>query len=362
MPKRPVILDASIIGQALDWDLYTVSGVLVASAGTRVDDAGQLIRLTARPLYREVEPGTADAGLAERLFHLVQAYPLLLKAAGTAELEPGIRELAGELAALAELDHDACLGLVRRVPVRDLALRQCLLTALVVYDLGQQAGLAAEPLAATVAAALTMNIAAMPLHTRLADGRLQFSADIRDEMHRHPEYGARLLETGGVRDDTWLTAVRQHHEHLDGSGYPRGSRDDEIGVPARLLRVADFYAAKISGRYFRTPTSPQFVFRHLFGDQRGRLDGNYSALLPRLLGVYPPGTLVRLATRETAVVTRKEGMGEGAGHVTAFLDVRGRLLKEAAERDTNSVNYSVIGVTEAEYNWPDIPWHSYWGY
>lgn len=362
MPKRPVTLNESIIGQPLDWDLYTVSGVLVASAGMMVADANQVARLTARPLYRKVAPGMAGADLVERLRYVMQEYPLMLKAAGTAELEPGIRDLVSELTALLHLDHDACLGLARRLPMRDPAARHCLLTALVTLDLGEQVNQPEDVLASAGAAALTMNIAAMRLHAQLSEGRLQFSPDLRDEIRRHPEYGARLLETSGVTDRIWLTAVRQHHEHLDGSGYPHGLRNEEIEIPARLLRVADFYAAKISGRHYRAPKAPRFVFKHLFGSERGRLDGYYSVLLPRLLGVYPPGTLVRLATRETAVVTRKEGAGETAGHVMAFMDVRGRLIKEAVERDTSLVNYNVTGVTEAEYTWPDIPWQTYWGY
>lgn len=362
MPKRPVTLDESIIGQALEWNLYTVSGVLVASAGMPVNDAGQLARLTARPLYRRVEPGAPGSGLYERLHYVMQEYPLILKAAGTPELEPGIRDLVSELTSLLHLDHDASIGLTRRLPMRDPAARHCLLTALLTLDIGSQVSQPEEVLASAAAAALTMNIAAMRLHAQLNEGRLEFSPDLRNEMRRHPEYGARLLETSGVADPVWLAAVRQHHEHLDGSGYPHGLRHDEIEIPARLLRVADYYAAKISGRHYRAPKSPSFVFKHLFGSERGRLDGYYTVLLPRLLGVYPPGTLVRLANRETAVVTRKEGTGETAGHVMAFMDVRGKLIKEPVERNTTLVNYAVLGVTEAEYNWPDIPWQTYWGY
>jgi hypothetical protein len=362
VPIRPVSLDDSIIGQPLDWNLYTVSGVLVASAGMTVADQTQLARLTARPLYRKVDPGMPGANLADRLRYVMQEYPLMLKAAGTPTLELGIRDLASELTALARLDHDACLGLLRRLPMRDPAARHCLLTALIALDLADQINLPDAVKASATAAAMTMNISAMRLHAELNNGSLQFSPEIRAEMRRHPEASAGLLETSGIDDPIWLDAVRQHHEHLDGSGYPLGLRNDEIGISGRLIRVADFYAAKISGRHYRAPKAPKFVFKHLFGNERGRLDGYYSVLLPRLLGVYPPGTLVRLATRETAVVTRKEGSGETAGRVTAFMDVRGRVMKEAVERNTTQVNYTVLGVTEAEYNWPDIPWASYWGY
>jgi len=84
--------------------------------------------------------------------------------------------------------------------------------------------------------------------------------------------------------------------------------------------------------------------------------------LLRRYGLYPPGTLVRLANRELAAVLRKEGSAESAGHVMAFMEARGRLLKEPVERDTASVSYAVTGITEAEAHWPAIAWEAYWGY
>lgn len=362
MPLRPVILDHSLIGQPLAWDLYTVSGVLVASAGLLINDADQLGRLVARPLFRNADPNMGGADLVERLRFVMLEYPQVLKAAGSHTLETAIRDLARELIALVKMDHDACLGLLRLLPMRDPAVRHSLLTALITLDLADLLELPEATLESATAAAMTMNIAAMPLHAELSDGRLRFNPDIRAEMRQHPEHGRKLLEASRVTDPVWLAAVHQHHENLDGSGYPLGLRNEAIDTPARLIRIADYYTAKISGRRYRPPKSSKYALKQLFGSERGRLDNRYSVLLPRLLGLYPPGTLVRLATREIAVVTRKEGGGESAGHVMAFMEMRGRMLKEPVERNTAQVNFAVIGVTEAEPNWPDIGWEAYWGY
>lgn len=362
MPLRPVFLDDSLIGQPLAWDLYTASGVLVAGAGMMIADPAQLARLRARPLFRRAVAGLDESDWLARLRQAMQAYPAMLDAAGSPALERDIRALARELIMLGEQDHDACLGLARRLPIRDPAIRHGLVTALIALDLGAQTGLAGGALESLAAAALTMNLSALRLHADLAQGFVHYGPDVRDLMRRHPDESADLLASGGISDPAWLAAVRQHHENLDGSGYPLGLRNDEIDLPARLIRVADYYAAKISGRHYRLPKSPQFAYKQLFGSERGRLDGPASTLSLRCLGLYPPGTLVRLATREIAVTTRKEGSGETAGHVMAFMDARGKLLREANERDTALVNFAVIGATEAEPHWPEIRWEAYWGY
>lgn len=69
------------------------------------------------------------------------------------------------------------------------------------------------------------------------------------QMHQHPELGARILgssELGDIRE--WVLAS---HERLDGRGYPRGLKGDEIPVEARILAVADAYEAMTADRIYR---------------------------------------------------------------------------------------------------------------
>jgi HD-GYP domain-containing protein (c-di-GMP phosphodiesterase class II) len=69
------------------------------------------------------------------------------------------------------------------------------------------------------------------------------------EMRRHPEIGARILDHAGLTDIAdW---VRGHHERVDGDGYPRGLRGEDIPLEARILAVADAYEAMIADRPYR---------------------------------------------------------------------------------------------------------------
>lgn len=362
MPLRPANLDESVIGQPLAWDLYTATGVLVACAGMKITDRAHLAKLLSRPLFRKAGGIMEEIDLAARLRILLTELPEARQLAGGPALEMAVRGQAGEIIEMARQDHDACLGLARLLPLRDPALRHCLLTALIALDLGVQTDMAEATLRSMIGAALTMNLAAMKLHAELAEGLANYDDEVRAEMQHHPDRTARLLKAGGLADPVWLAAVRQHHENLDGSGYPAGLRNEEISTPARIIRVADFYAAKISGRRYRPAKSAHFAVNRLFGPERGRLDTHLAILLLRRIGLYPPGTLVRLANREVAVVTRKQGNGDAAGSVTAFMDGRGRLLKNPVERNTGSVNFAVLDVTETEPTWPDIRWEIFWGY
>jgi diguanylate cyclase (GGDEF)-like protein len=70
------------------------------------------------------------------------------------------------------------------------------------------------------------------------------------EIKRHPEVGARILEHAGMRDIAlW---VGQHHERVDGCGYPLRLEGEAIALEARILAVADAYEAMITDRPYRT--------------------------------------------------------------------------------------------------------------
>jgi diguanylate cyclase (GGDEF)-like protein/putative nucleotidyltransferase with HDIG domain len=70
-----------------------------------------------------------------------------------------------------------------------------------------------------------------------------------EEIRRHPEIGARILEHAHLKDiAAW---VLRHHERVDGRGYPDGLAADEIPVEARVLAVADAYEAMTADRPYR---------------------------------------------------------------------------------------------------------------
>jgi diguanylate cyclase (GGDEF)-like protein/putative nucleotidyltransferase with HDIG domain len=70
-----------------------------------------------------------------------------------------------------------------------------------------------------------------------------------DEIRRHPELGARILEHANLNDLAgWVLA---HHERVDGAGYPRGLTGDQIPAESRILAVADAYEAMTADRPYR---------------------------------------------------------------------------------------------------------------
>lgn len=360
MLLRPVSLDESVLGQTLTWDLYTASGTLLATAGTRIDTPEMVRRLTDQPLFRKPDDLSAEGNPAQRLQAAAAALADLLSAPPQPRLAASVQTQARELTSLYLQDTEAALGLVRLIPLQGTALRHCLQSALVALVIGEALGWPKQRLESLTCAALTMNLSEMTLHEHLAMGARSLTDAQRQAIRQHPARSTEILADAGVDDREWLAAVMAHHENLDGTGYPAGLVGEAIPLPARILRVADYYCAKVAGRHYRPPRSPEQALRSLFGSERQRLDMQLAAHLLRRLGLYPPGTLLRLANRETAAVTRYPGHRKALRHVVSFLDYRGRLHERPQVRDTS--RHAIVGLAEPDPGWPPIVWERLWGY
>jgi putative nucleotidyltransferase with HDIG domain len=90
-------------------------------------------------------------------------------------------------------------------------------------------------------------------------------------MKDHPAHGIRILEPIGFASNI-VTAIYQHHERYDGKGYPRGLAGGEIGLPARILAVADTIDAMVSERPYRGSISTERVLQELEGESGLQFD------------------------------------------------------------------------------------------
>jgi putative nucleotidyltransferase with HDIG domain len=76
-------------------------------------------------------------------------------------------------------------------------------------------------------------------------------------IRRHPEAGRRLLDELGGFPETVHRLVCDHHERLDGTGYPNGLKGDELPIETRILAACDVYDALVSDRVYRAAWTPE---------------------------------------------------------------------------------------------------------
>jgi putative nucleotidyltransferase with HDIG domain len=149
---------------------------------------------------------------------------------------------------------------------------------------------------------------AVPLEILNKPGKLtdeEFAA-----IKRHPSDGRKLLEELGGFPEPVRRLVSDHHERLDGSGYPRGLQGAELCIETRILAVVDVYDALVSDRVYRAAWTPERAFGLLRGDLHA-YDQTVVAALQRVVGCPAP-FVADLAPRETSTPVKAPGRLTGA--------------------------------------------------
>lgn len=140
-----------------------------------------------------------------------------------------------------------------------------------------------------------VGMATIDREVRVASGPLSPAG--RRLLEAHPVEGAGLLLEADL-PGTVVEAALHHHRGVDGSGYPaHPSAPPPVG---RIVAVADRYAALTTRRPYRAASLPVEALQRV--QSAPDLDPQVVAALSRLLGAYPPGSLVRLDTGEVALV------------------------------------------------------------
>lgn len=113
-------------------------------------------------------------------------------------------------------------------------------------------------------------------------------------LQLHTRYGADLASKIGGLSPTVQAIIAQHHELLDGSGYPDKLREEKLPRAVRVVAVVNLYDNLCNPPSIADAMIPKVALSVLFTRYKGKLDGELVALFIRALGIYPPGTVVKL--------------------------------------------------------------------
>lgn len=381
MPTYQMPAEQLRVGHPTPFGLVDATGKLLMARGMVIESAEHREQLLARgayidshdtEAYQRVLTSMLDTMLLhnEKLGRIAQAQPdtapapLQPAAAGNRHAEPlqRVRSLqmhvgrllreppqadfaarlarqADALFALAEQDADTALLILVDATTcesRDYSTTHAMLVA-VVCDLAARhvPAWAPEQRASLRCAALTMNIAMTALQDALAQQLAPPNPLQRRQIDSHAQRGADMLAACGVTDGLWIDAVRQHHSAPAG---PLAELPPAQQL-ARLIKRADIFAARLSPRRRRSALSGAAAAKAAYLDEHQQPDAAGAAIV-KATGIYPPGSYVRLASGEIAVVMRR-GIRANEPLVAGVIGRSGSPIAEPALRDTRLAQHAV---------------------
>ena len=371
MVKQRIKHEEIVPGRPLPFSIYDDDGNLLLTEGAVIGSDLQLDTLVEKGLYcyrlsrarREDSPQTpVNAYPFETVDEIYAGLNLLL---GGSAPNPGlpsrILKFCTKLQDASDHDNDACLGMISMGHYYKYPIMHSIHTALVCMTVLTRIGWQPEERLMPMAAAMTMNISMIELQDRLYSQRTPLTEMQRAEILSHPERSVDMLEKCGVRDEVWLNTIIQHHELLDGSGYPGARQEGDIAQTSRVVTLGDVYGARISNRSYRKSIMPTAVLRDFFVSKGQCLDSVMSKILIKNLGLYPPGSFVELANGEIAVVTR---VGSDARHpvVCSVIMANGKKLTNPLFRNTANELFEIRKLLEKNELRIEINRQQLWGY
>lgn len=207
------------------------------------------------------------------------------------------------------------------------------------------------------------DLALLTLGALLHDlGKIKIASDILNKTGRlsneefsiiqnHPMEGARRIrEMGSKLPSSGILAAiaAQHHEHVDGKGYPQHLTGDQIHRFSKIVAIADVYDALTSERPYKKAYSPSITRNIMVNVNKGQFDMDLLKLFFNNVAVYPVGTILK-TVYGFGIVTKCEFGHTETPSVCIFANTEGKLLQDPVRLDlkddgTRAIEMEISGI------------------
>lgn len=260
-------------------------------------------------LCRDVEPDSVVSESTRRELIRV-AYNSLTRIIGSAKSPRGlqrrglgreVRHVVDEL--LAEIGaHRGMTVPLSAIYSSDATLyHHSVNVAILSVAIGAELGMGAKELSDLGVGALLHDVGKLKIPPEILHKPTRLSAREFDAMKAHTTEGFLILRTLSDVPSVAALIAYEHHERLNGTGYPRGIRQEQHSL-SRIVAVGDVYEALTANRVYRKGYLPHQALEFVLGGAAAGFDNQVVEAFMRCVAIYPKGSSVRLRTGEVGIV------------------------------------------------------------
>ena len=272
------------------------------SAPVRAAFIPETVQLT---IYEDEQPIEEEIGAATSAFQrtneLLHRVVEDIRAGSSLQLE-SIEEVISDMVESMVRNPDALMW-VARMREQDLTVySHGLSVAVSLVAFGRHLGYPKEQLSQLGMMGLLLDIGKIKLPRELLEKNARLSSEEFEQIKEHVDLGLEVLsQTPNIHPDV-LEGIAQHHERINGTGYPNNLMGDKVSVFGRMSAIADTYAAVTKHRPYADAISPHEALQMLSNWSGTQFHADMVEQFIQSIGVFPVGSLVELSTGEVAVV------------------------------------------------------------
>lgn len=185
---------------------------------------------------------------------------------------------------------------------KDYLYHHCIATGLISAVLAKKLGLERGDTIQLAIAGMLADSGMSRIPTKVREKKSTLTESEFEEIRKHPYYSYMLVKNIPAIKDIMKVAIYQHHERLDGSGYPKGDRIGANSNFAQIIAVADVFHAMTSERLYRSKQSPFKVIEMIKEEEFGKFDIKVVQALMDIVVDLPIGTKIELSNLELGEV------------------------------------------------------------
>jgi HD-GYP domain-containing protein (c-di-GMP phosphodiesterase class II) len=221
----------------------------------------------------------------------------------TTEAKNAALVTAADLLVTSMINNPDAVLLVNRLRAEAVdTYRHSVNVALYMIALGRQLGLPARELVHLGTIGMLADVGKLKLPRALLDKPGVLTPEEFAEVKEHVRLGLERLSASGVLPPEVVLGIGQHHERLDGSGYPDGLARNQISIYGRMAAIADNFSALTTPRAYAKTRSPQDAMMSLYEWSGTLFHEPLGEQFVQAVGVFPVGSLVELSSGEVAII------------------------------------------------------------
>ena len=215
------------------------------------------------------------------------------------------KAFSSKLVASVDRNPDALLCLTKIREKDDYLLEHSLNVAILLANFANYLGMSEDEVQDLSYAGFLHDLGKIKIPDEILHKPGRLTDSEMEVMKGHVKHGVDYLKSTEIAPPL-IQAISEHHERLDGLGYPAGTKGDDISQAGRMLAIADMYDALTADRVYKSGMSSQRAFSILMSDAPTRLDQSLVQQFIKCLGVYPVGSLVLLSNDRLAMVLEQK--------------------------------------------------------
>jgi len=213
-----------------------------------------------------------------------------------------VEEIVGDMVESVVRNPDAAMW-IARLRQEDIATYgHGLQVSVYITAFGRHLGFPKAQLSHLAQIGLLLDIGKIKLPRYLLEKQGRYTTEEYEEAKRHVQHGIEILSQTENIDPEVIEGIEQHHERMNGSGYPKGYVGDEIGIYGRMAGIVDTFAALTNHRPYAAAASSYEALRSISGWAGDFFHEPLVQQFVSSIGVFPVGSLIELSTGEVAIV------------------------------------------------------------